>query len=291
MKANNFNQNVPEIKKLLEDYNVREYIEKTLVSVLNSLGVEEANEVVEGIVGLAQNYENRELGYERSAHEFLRQKGITREKIAERLSGRADLIFEQIQAHLKEGSVLDFGCGDGKVGERISQEGLEVVLSDIYKHSHIDETKLSFIDLKNEEISEKYDNTLLLTVLHHSYAPVETLENAINYTKNGGRVIVIESVYGINDGSEFGKLDQEQQRMTNIFFDHFYNRIIHYSEDSENKVPVPFNFRMAEGESESWEQIFKELGLKEVATEYLGIDQLTVPEYHTLHVLEVQNDS
>lgn len=92
---------------------------------------------------------------------------------------------------------------------------------------------------------------------------------------------MIESVYGINDETDFGKLTSEQQFAVNVFFDHFYNRIIHYNDDVTKKVNVPFNFNTPN----NWQRVFESKGLEQVAVQYLGIDQCLVPEYHTLHVL------
>ncbi|UCE65493.1 MAG: hypothetical protein JSU85_11560, partial [Candidatus Zixiibacteriota bacterium] len=59
-----------------------------------------------------------------------------------------------------------------------------------------------------------FDNTLLLTVMHHSSYPLHTLIEAKNKTKNGGIIIVIESVYGIDENSDFGRLGHENQRLS-----------------------------------------------------------------------------
>ena len=77
-------------------------------------------------------------------------------------------------------------------------------------------------------------------------------------------------------------LSAEQQRKINIFFDHFYNRVLHYSKDAKTKVNVPFNFNTPA----NWETVFAKYGLKQEALVHLGLDQPTVPEYHTLHVLK-----
>ena len=174
---------------------------------------------------------------------------------------------------------MDLGCGDGKVGELLSKQNLEVTLADIYEHEHVNSTGLRF--LEKVPLGEKYDLTLLLTVLHHSEDPLITLKEAKKLTKKSGRIIVIESVYGVEIG-DFGKLSSEQQRLTNVFFDHFYNRVIHYSDDPNKKVSVPFNFQTPT----EWKKTFEDVGLVQIGFEELGIDQPIVPEYHTLHVLE-----
>ena len=45
---------------------------------------------------------------------------------------------------------------------------------------------------------------------------------------------------------------------------------------------MPFNFCTPGG----WKMFFEDLGLEQERVVYLGNDQLTVPEYHTLHVLK-----
>ena len=80
------------------------------------------------------------------------------------------------------------------------------------------------------------------------------------------------------------KLSAEQQRLLNVFFDHFYNRILTYSTNPETKVNVPFNFNTPD----NWKAVFAQYGLKEEKVVHLGLDQQIAPEYHTLHVLRKQ---
>ena len=107
------------------------------------------------------------------------------------------------------------------------------------------------------------------------------LREARRVTNSEGRIIVLESVYGVKS---YGNLNNEHQRLVNIFFDHFYNRIIHYSNFKENKVNVPFNFRTPE----YWNSIFKKEKLTVKKTIHLRFDQPVVPEYHTLHILKIK---
>ena len=82
----------------------------------------------------------------------------------------------------------------------------------------------------------------------------------------------------------FGALSFEEQRLANIFFDHLYNRLIHYSSHSADKVNVPFNFNTPK----EWERLLSECGAPQIHLQMLGIDQRAVPEFHTLHVGEVR---
>jgi len=299
MRQNIFNDPIPEIKDLLANDTVRDYVETTLMSVLDSLGIDDPKDLVTNVLELATSYD-KEADYETSAHQLLNSRGVTKQKIGQELSGRADLIYSQIKDYVS-GKVLDLGCGDGKVGERLSQDGLEVILADIYEHDHIDEiikkTNIQFHQFNQGErvpLEGQYDTVLLLTVLHHSENSITgegntygTLDEAKRLTRPGGNIILIESVYGINPAEvenpdAFTRLTHENQRLANIFFDHFYNRVIHYSSDPENKVPVPYNFNTPKG----WNEPAEGLGLKVIATKHLGRDQKIVPEDHSLHVYE-----
>lgn len=283
MRQNAFHQNIPSIHDIVKNQEIRKYIAKVLVPVLANLHVNNPEAVVNDVIAMAGE---STATYEEQAHQLLATKGVTEESISDKLSGRASLIYDQIKEYVLNGNVLDLGCGDGKVGEKLAEAGLEVALADVYQHQHIPQTGLPFKQCtqgKNIPYEPgQFDNVLLLTVMHHSDDPLKTLQEAARLTKKGGRLIVIESVYGIKDASPFGNLSFEQQRQANIFFDHFYNRVIHYSSDPAKKVNVPYNFNTPEG----WKNIFEQHGLTQVAVKQLGIDQPLVPEYHTLHVLE-----
>jgi len=234
--------------------------------------------------------------YEKETHRLLEEEGVT-EIIPQKLTSRAEIIFNQIKDFLEGERVLDIGCGDGKVGELISKMlGLSVDLTDIYEHGHIRDTRLEFKLMPKDRLpyeKDSCDTSLLITVLHHSEFAAKTFREAVRVTKPEGKIIVIESVFapkpeGSSDAIEragpFLKLSPEQHRKANMFFDHFYNRCIHYSEDPKKKVTVPFNFKTPEG----WKVFFEKEGTAQEKIIHLAIDQPTVPEYHTLHVLRVK---
>jgi SAM-dependent methyltransferase len=294
---NAFGLELYEIKEIVTDKKVKETIGSMLSSVLVYLGVsaDKSNQIIINCLQIASNYQKLE-DYEEQAHKILEKESIV-QKIPEKLSARASLIYSQIAPYLLPGSVLDYGCGDGQVGELIAEKNKqEVTLTDVYEHSHIGQTGLPFKSFKQGAkapfINNQFDNTLAITVFHHSSNPKNTIKNVHAITKKSGRAIVIESVYGVT-GKELPEAEQEkiknylslnaeQQRMTNVFFDHFYNRVIHYSKDESTKVNVPFNFNTPE----NWEKIFDKCGFKQESVVHLGIDQPTAPEYHTLHVLK-----
>ena len=109
--------------------------------------------------------------------------------------------------------------------------------------------------------------------------------------KPEGSVVVIESVFGVSkqttetknrETSHFVSLTSHEQKQVNMFFDHFYNRILY------RDVHCPFSFDTPDG----WRSRFETAGLREETRRLLGIDQPIVPEFHTLHVFRKnQRDS
>ena len=293
---NAFGLELYEVKEIVADKKVKETIGSMLSSVLTYLGVsvDKSNRIIINCLQIASSDQKLD-DYEEQAHNILEKESVA-QKIPEKLFARASLIYSQIAPYLLSGSVLDYGCGDGQVGELIAEKNKQVTLTDVYEHSHIEQTGLPFKPFKQGAkapfINNQFDNTLAITVFHHSNDPQSTIKNVHAITKKDGRAIVIESVYGVK-GKELPKAAQEkiknylaltaeQQRMTNVFFDHFYNRIIHCSKDTKTKVNVPFNFNTPE----NWAKIFVQCGFKQESVIHLGIDQPTAPEYHTLHVLK-----
>lgn len=294
---NAFGLPIYEIKDVLLDREIEAVIQAMRRDVFQYLGIadEKSDSVMAECLDFARSYDDV-TEYEQSAHAVLAREGIT-EAIPEKLVERARIMYEQIKPHLLAGSVLDLGCGDARFAQLLAQDGFTLQLADVYQNPNVASTGLPFQPLRQSEAvpfgDNQFDNTLLLTVLHHGDNPSQILQEARRITRPNGRVIVIESVYGVN-GQELSPaqraqvqqylaLTPEQQRRVNIFFDHFYNRVIHYSDDPAQKVNVPFNFNTPE----AWKELFEQTGLKQERIVHLGVDQPAVPEYHTLHVLSV----
>lgn len=287
IKRNYFGQEMPEIRDIARDDTLRGYIKKTLTGVLKALEVSSPAKAADKLMGLAGSCTALSL-YESVAHGLLEQNRAAG-RIPKKLDSRANKIYRQIKPYLPKhyGSVLDLGCGDGRLGKKIAKSGLEVALADIYKSKKIRslEPKMEFANVGQDgyvPFSRQFDAVLLNAVLHHSNDPQKTLKEAKRLAKDCGSIIVLESVYGIDDNSEFGKLGNEGQKSATAFFDHFYNRIIHYSNNPEEKVNIPGNFNTPTG----WMDMFRQNGLSKMQSRHLGMDQPLVPVYHTLHILE-----
>jgi SAM-dependent methyltransferase len=297
---NFFGLTIHEIREIIKDLEIEVVIHSMRENIFRYLGIhdEKSEEVMAECLEFARICETVQE-YELFANVTLRLERVA-EAIPSKLSERADIMYQQIKEHLFPGSVLDLGCGDARLAQLLEQNGFILQLADVYKDPNVVNSKMPFeLIRQNKAIpfnDNQFDNTLLLTVLHHSDNPVQVLNEARRVTRPNGRIIVIESVYGVTgkelSDNEYAKaggyllLNSEQQRMINIFFDHFYNRVIHYTENPDEKINVPYNFNTPG----NWKVIFEQNSLIQSGIRHLGADQPLVPEYHTLHILDVRKD-
>jgi SAM-dependent methyltransferase len=182
------------------------------------------------------------------------------------LRNRSNKIFSQIEPFIEDGStVLDLGCGNGKVGELISsRKSCHVALADVIDFN---QTNLPFFKYGGRDLlfhDGEFEHVLLLTVLHHCDDPIKVMGEALRVADKS--VIVIESVH-------FNRLHKELNR----FLDWFVNHVL-----VNPDINLPFNFLTPT----AWAALFERLGGKVVHMEHLGIDHPIVPEWHTLYVVE-----
>ena len=235
-----------------------------LADLFMALGIEarRAREVVKEIFTTCQALPTL-AGIESELKSALRELKLS-DRIRDSLSDRSRIIHGQIAPHLGAGSLLDIGAGDGAIGAAFGAGGRHVQLMDVVDYNR---TGLPFALYDGMTIpfpDKSFDNALLIVVLHHCADPLRVLREARRVARR--RIIVIESVYL-----------SEPNRRFNMFFDWFYNRVLH------DGVPVPFNFNSPEG----WEHIFRREGFEVAASVDIGLDQVTVPEYHWLYALDI----
>ena len=292
--TNAFGKSVPSIASLLERADTRQVIEITLARVFAFLGLSEAEtrKAVDSVIKEGIGCPDNSI-YEKNVHRYLSEKDIISLLPGVRQK-RQSLIYQQIRDFIPPHSVvLDVGCGDGGLGQAIAAAGNSVSLCDVCEHPKVSSTGLPFALFsqgKSLPFIAEFDVILVSSVLHHSEDPVALIADCARALKSNGRLIAIESVYGIDSPgmnasnpvtSYFASLDHEIQRLSSVFFDHLCNRVFRYSEDPAAKVNVPFNFNTPIG----WNTLFGNVGLKELQTIHLGVDQPYVALYHTLHVL------
>lgn len=289
VKTNAFGRRIPTYEDMLESP-AGNSIRSRLAEVLCELGDNSLDyKFADKLISLAKAAPEQSM-FERGAHCYIKRKNIL-PNIPPKLVARAYQEFCQINPCVRGKTLLDYGCGDGRVGAHFAAEGHHVNLADVYQNPNVAKTGLPFTLLPKEgkiPLSGQFDTTLLLTVLHHSNNPAGTLEQAVKCTKSGGRVIVIESVYGIShydaeavheDTLKLKHLTEDQQWVQAFFFDRFYNNVI---TDPKLEVNTPGNYL----KPREWTKLFEKAGLAQLERKHLGIDVPIVPEYHVLYVLE-----
>jgi SAM-dependent methyltransferase len=272
------------IRAALENEAVKAELLSQLQLSFTALGIErtKAQAAVEDVLDHARNCETPTA--EQQIKCLLKDLNLV-ERISQGLGRRAELIYSQIKTHVVGPRVLDLGCGDGLVAQRVAAEGHEVEIADIVDY-RAPSVALPFVKTVDGEAipykTSSFDTVLLLTVLHHANWPLQLLSESVRVSS--GRIVIVESVCGICTSDVpkddvrahgFSKLGNDQALFL-AFIDWFYNRILH------DEVQVPFKFNSPE----NWGRIFADFGMREITVEHLGIDQPLVPEYHSLHVLE-----
>jgi len=177
--------------------------------------------------------------------------------------------FEKVKDYIVGEKILDLGAGNGLLALEINKQlDKEVVLVDVVDYNYSDLPLILYnpedkIPLADEEV----DTTILYTVLHHASDPEHLLEEVTRVTKK--RLIIME-----------GYIEEDDIRMTNSFFDWFYNRVI-----GDEDINVPLNFLKVKG----WGKILKSYGFDMIETIYVGICEPLVPEHQILIIVDHNN--
>ncbi len=193
--------------------------------------------------------------------------GTVGSALARGLRGRAEKIAGQLAPHIpRKSSVLDMGCGSGEVAQMLAgKTGVSVTLVDVVNYN---KTKLPFVPFDGKTLpfaDNSFDVVNLATVLHHAVDPITAFKEAVRVCREGGTILVIESVY-------FNSLHKAFNRVADWLYNNVFN---------DPRISVPWNF-MTPG---AWNLFFKEMGTETFVTKQLGLDQPLVPEWHTLFVL------
>lgn len=186
-----------------------------------------------------------------------------------RMTERGERTFARFANLLEPGSVLDLGGGSGEIGAMMRAHGNEVIVADIRDWRGPTARNLPFVTISNNAVpldSGSIDTVVVLMALHHSNSPQQMLAETFRVARRD--VIVIESVTNTLEEYFYG-----------CWIDWFYNRVLHFVEDADLRVPVPCNFFPATG----WEQLASKISnLTPRVSKDLGIFQDLNPEHHWL---------
>lgn len=127
---------------------------------------------------------------------------------------------------LRNGKVLDLGCGDGDYSKRLKDLGFEIVASDIdigrFKYHNVIKFETSNLDKPLPFLENSFDYVLFLEVIEHLYNPDFVIGQIAKVLKPGG-TLIMSTPNILNLGS----------RMRFLFeggFDFFREPILDYSE-------------------------------------------------------------
>ena len=277
MTTNAFGHEVLEIRELVQDEAVRDYLANVLTRQLTILGSTQPADHTREIIILAQTTDAKD--YDSTVLAFT-EDVFDMDIFKRELERRIDIMYGEIVGFVGESPVLDYGCGSGGIGQLLRNAGHEVDFADIYKHRDIPKDA-KFYDLsKKPDIPQKYQRLLLLTVAHHSNTPIQTLENTASLLVSGRELVIIKSVYGVHKrDTPFERLNDEQQWKAAAFIDHFGNRFLL---DRVHPINVPYNYQTPP----QWKRSVEALGLERRVHLDLRVDIPVVPEYHTLDVFK-----
>jgi len=289
-KLNAFGHEIPPLAQCVHSEQLHRMLFRQLVSILPERP--DAKEIAEHLFENTLTEGNDEACA--CAAQSLLREASALQHIRQGLNERSARIMAQIQPHLIGSGVLDYGCGDGEVGRRISDLGYSVSLCDVmdYRTEAARDLPWHLLAGGYQEKSDRHamDTLLLLTVLHHCENPDSSLLSVKSLGPK--RVISIESVYKLTraetfrfrqaetcrtaDAFEWLELPTEGQFRYACFWDWFYNKVVN------SGVFVPYNFLWPD----AWRDRFRHLGYDEAERIYLGIDQPLAPEFHVLQVFD-----
>ncbi len=206
------------------------------------------------------------INVEETFRKFLRKHIDNEKDLKAKEFNQAKLRYEKVKNYIVGEKILDLGAGNGLLALEIKEQlNKKVVLVDIVDYNYTDLPLILYnpedkIPLADKEV----DTTILYTVLHHASNPKHLLEEATRVTKQ--RLVIKESY-----------IEEDVIRMTNGFFDWFYNRVV-----GDEDINVPLNFLKMEG----WERLLKSYGFNVIETKYVGIDEPIIPEHHVYIIAE-----
>ena len=166
IKINQWDHRIPTPQSAILDEKLNQHITRYLNKVLLLFGLNDA--AIARFATCAYQLASKEddtLAYERELkRELTGQKKASKED--EALTHRAKIIYREIKDFFVGDSMLDIGCGNGKISNLARHNFKKIQLVDVVKYVP-DALNLPFFEYKEGNplpTDEKYDTVLLLTV-------------------------------------------------------------------------------------------------------------------------------
>jgi hypothetical protein len=288
------------ILSCLDDEKTSELVTQDFYKTFLELGLSEiqANELVFSLfqrlkrASSGDKLMDTESTLRRLIEKFSSRKKPILDELKEKLAGRANLIFTQVEPDLRQiigestadWPLLDWGCGDGEVTRRIHERlGMPVSSSDVrdYRSEKAKGSDIPFFEVRNNQLysdgkllkpGERLFRVGLMTnVAHHEAENEKLLEALSEYISD--YLIVIETVPDPRSG-ETEQIERDRTFMN----DYLYNRLFHDAD-----VPVPGTYETRKG----WVDRFAKHGWElQGDIVDLGIDQPTIQDYHVMYVFK-----
>jgi hypothetical protein len=219
---------------------------------------------------------------EHKVHDLFAQTTVGQEPflhtIDTSMTGRADIIYDQIAPHFKgiTRRVVDYGAGDGQISQRI-RDRLKLTV-DAYDVNPFDSPATAIVVHKFDgkrlpAPNSHYQAALLTNVMHHEKNNQQIIDELTRTVTE--RLVIIETVPVGNTPEE---IQQDAERT--FVNDCFWNRLLHIA-----NIPVPGTYETPQG----WIDRIEPLGWDCVHSENLGVDQPTIADTHHLLVFKRNN--
>lgn len=199
----------------------------------------------------------------------------------EKVAGRSNIVVSQIKPYFDgvTGPVIDFGCGDGSVGQILhDQTDLSITGYDVISYPVLGVgIPLMEFDGKTVPVADgHFETACVMNVIHHEADNEQILAELTRIVSQ--KLVVIETVpnpTGVGDPNHTAEMAADEK--SRVFMnDYLYNRLFHFGAE----IPVPGTYETAEG----WIARFAKHGWKAEVSIDLGIDQEVIRDRHHLYV-------
>lgn len=272
---------IKRMKQSLLDADMTSRIQADFAKTFEQIGMvrEKAEELANDILHIIPDSWSRE-DFEHKKHQFLTQARIAwggnfLDAMAQSMQWRAELIWSQLNPYIEDSTfpLLDFGWGDGQVGQTIADKNRRMVeIFDIvpFPHPSVRLPVQAYDGKRIPRPDRHYHDSVATNVLHHEVDNDNCLKELQRLTQK--RIILIETVPVWAD-TEGIKRDFWRTFMNDVM----WNSIL---KKPGTKIPIPWAYRTPQ----KWEEALEKIGLKIIASEDLWVDQKTIQDTHHLLV-------